>query len=150
MKYNKNFDTNFLPDYIAYTDGGYLIPKGYGASACVILNTQGEKIYEWSKICRNSSSNRQELGAIIHAVLHTPEGSNLLVYSDSQYAIGVLSGSIKAKKNPDLISYYKRFVLNRRIKVSFRWVAGHNGNQWNEVVDAMCTEAMSAYGLSLT
>lgn len=140
-----NFATEFWPDFVAYTDGGYIIPKGFGASACVILDKSGKEIYSWSKVCCNSTNNRQELGAIIHAVLHTPEDSNLLVYSDSRYSIGVLSGEMRGKKNPDLIAYYKRFVSGRRINVAFRWVPGHAGNKWNEVVDAMCTEAMEEY-----
>lgn len=138
-------EKKFVPDFIAYTDGGYDIPKGYGASACVILDKNGSRFYGWSKVCCDSTNNRQELGAIIHAVLHTPEESKLLICSDSRYSIGVLSGEMRAHTNEDLIAYYRKFVSDRRIKVHFRWVAGHSGDYWNEMVDSMCTAAMDEY-----
>ena len=64
-----------------------------------------------------------------------PFGASVTVYSDSQYAIGVLSGQMKAKKNLNLIERYKQ-VSNGK-DVSFEWVRGHNGNHWNEVCDKM-------------
>ena len=141
---NYVFPPNFKPKFTAYTDGGYVIPLAIGASACVILDEKGKIIHSWSKAIRHSTNNRQELDAIIHAVLNTPENSDLLVISDSKYAMGVLSGTNKAKKNQDLIDYYCMYVLARNIRVGFKWVAGHNGDYWNEVVDNMCTEAISA------
>lgn len=137
-----HFPRNFSPSFTAYTDGGYVIPIGIGASACVILDNKNQVYHSWSKSSRNSTNNRQELAAIIHAVLYTPKNSDLLIISDSKYAMGVLSGINKANKNQDLIDYYCKFVLERNIRVGFKWVAGHNGNHWNEVVDAMCTEAI--------
>lgn len=139
---NYHFPRNFNPSFTAYTDGGYVIPIGIGASACIILNKNHEVIHSWSKASRHSTNNRQELAAIIHAVLHTPKNSDLLVISDSKYAMGVLSGVNSAKVNQDLIDYYCKFVLERNIRVGFKWVAGHNGDYWNEVVDNMCTEAI--------
>ena len=56
--------------------------------------------------------------------------------------MGVLSGCNNAKTNQDLIAYYCKFVLERNIRVGFKWVRGHNGDKWNEAVDAMCTEAI--------
>lgn len=130
-------------DYIAYTDGGYIIPKGIGASACVVLDAHTRKeLYWWSKVCENSTSNRQELGAIIHTILSIPCFGRVLIYSDSQYAIGVLSGKMRGKLNQDLIEYFWNFCEQRRISVDFKWVQGHNGNHYNEVVDGLCTKAM--------
>lgn len=83
-----------------------------------------------------------EMLAIISAVCSVPEGSDLTVYSDSKYAINVFSGIWKPKKNRDLIIKY-----NERVKtlssVCFRWVKGHNGDKYNEMVDSMCTNSMN-------
>lgn len=130
-------------DYIAYTDGGYIIHKGIGASACLILDAHtGKELYWWSKACTNSTNNRQELGAIIHTILSIPCFSRVLIYSDSKYAIGVLSGKMRGKLNQDLIEYFLVYRKQRRISVKFKWVQGHNGNHYNEMVDSLCTEAM--------
>lgn len=139
---NYRLPLNFNPNFTAYTDGGYEIQNSVGASACVILDREGKVVYSWAKAIRKSTNNRQELGAIIHAVLNTPKNSDLLIISDSQYAMGVLSGTNKANKNTDLVDYYMKFVLQRNIRVGFKWTKGHKGDHWNELVDSMCTEAM--------
>ena len=58
-------------DYLAYTDGSYLLPKNFGASACIVLDGECYKpLYQWSEVSRYSTSHRQELAAIVHALLH--------------------------------------------------------------------------------
>lgn len=141
---NHFFPREFKPKFIAYTDGGYVIPLGIGASACIILNENSEVVYTWSKSSRHSTNNRQEIAAIIHAVIHTPENTDLLIISDSKYAMGVLSGKMHAKLNQDLIYYYKKYTSERKIRVGFQWVRGHNGDTWNEAVDSLCTEAIES------
>lgn len=136
-------------DFVAYTDGGYSIQRNVGASACVVLSSNRKKIlYKWSKALRNSTNNRQELGAIIHVVLSIPDGSRVKIYSDSQYSIGVLSGKMKPKTNTDLVDYFRQFCAQRGVEVAFSWVQGHNGDVWNEEVDQMCTTAMDALLMS--
>ncbi len=49
------------------------------------------------------------------------------ILSDSQYAIGSLSKSWKAKKNPQLIAYIKRRLSRLRQPIKFHWVGGHAG-----------------------
>ena len=40
-------------DYYAYTDGSYLLPKNYGAAACLVLAGEDEKpLYQWSEVSR--------------------------------------------------------------------------------------------------
>lgn len=134
------------PDFVAYTDGGYVIPENIGASACVILNG-GSVYYRWSKACRNQTNNRQELGAMIHAVLSVPEGSSLLIVSDSQYCIGVLNGSNTPHKNCDLIDYFRTFCHERNVSVLFQWVRGHGDDPWNNYADALSSEAIDRFRL---
>ena len=38
-------------------------------------------------------------------------------------------------KNRDLIHLYRREAAQK--KVTFEWVKGHNGDKYNEIVDAM-------------
>lgn len=129
-----------MSKYIAYTDGGCQNTSVYGegGSAYLIIH-RGEVVKTASKGFLYTTNNRMEMLAIISAVCSVPEGSDLTVYSDSKYAINVFSGIWKPKKNRDLIIKY-----NERVKtVCFRWVKGHNGDKYNEMVDSMCTNSMN-------
>lgn len=131
-------------DFVAYTDGGYNIGRNVGAAACVIL-TPDEKhiLYIWAKAIRKSTNNREELGAIIHTVMSIPDNSRILIHSDSEYSIGVLSRNMRGKKNPDLLKIFWDIVQEKNLTVDFRWVRGHSGVKYNEMVDSLCTETAS-------
>lgn len=132
-----------MSKYIAYTDGGCQNTSVYGegGSAYLIIH-RGEVVKTASKGFLYTTNNRMEMLAIISAVCSVPEDSDPTVYSDSKYAINVFSGIWKPKKNRDLIIKY-----NERVKtlssVCFRWVKGHNGDKYNEMVDSMCTNSMN-------
>ncbi len=82
---------------------------------------------------------------MIHAVLSVPEGSSLLIVSDSQYCISILDGTDKPHKNFDLIGYFRRFCRERNINVMFQWVRGHGNDPWNNYADSLCTEAIDRF-----
>lgn len=126
-------------DYTIYTDGGYSMKENKGAYAFVILDND-EPIMEGGEKIEHETNNRCEIKAIISSIGNLPYGCSVLVKSDSQYAIGVLSSTMKAKKNQDLIDIYRRVVQKGNIKVTFEWVRGHNGDKWNEYCDQRCDE----------
>lgn len=128
-------------DYEIYTDGGYSIPEGVGGAAFVILKN-GKMVAEGKYKVLRETSQRAELKAIILAIWKVPEGSSVKIYTDSQYAISVL-GRIpkKPKKNLELIGKFWEIKANRRLRVVFEWVKGHNGDMWNEYCDKLCGEA---------
>ena len=64
------------------------------------------------------------------------------IYSDSAYAIGVLSKNWKAKANVDLIAQV-RALLALFANVTFVKVRGHSGVAENERCDALATGAIS-------
>ena len=133
-------------DYLAYTDGSYLLPKNFGAAACIVLDGEGADIcYKWSEVSRYSTSNRQEMAAIIHALLHTPEGSSVLVRSDSENGIALLTGTVRSKKDWDLVQLYRQTVRDRRLRVSLEWIRSHSGDPWNDYVDNLCSEALDLF-----
>ena len=133
-------------DYFAYTDGSYLLPKNYGAAACLVMDGQGEKpLYQWSEVSRYSTSNRQELAAIIHALLHVPEGSSVLVRSDSENGIALLSGEVRTKRDADLVRLYRQGKKARALRVTLEWVRSHSGDRWNDYVDYLCIEALDLF-----
>ena len=128
-------------EYVAYTDGSCdnLSPYGEGGSAYIILKDD-EVVCSGSKGFVGTTNNRMEMLAIISAVCATPKGSDLIVYTDSQYCITAFTNVKKPKKNLDLISLYHHSVSGLS-SIEFRWVKGHNGDKYNEKVDSMAFRA---------
>lgn len=136
-------------DYIAYTDGSCDCPgTRCGGSAYIILKND-MIIKEVKKGFLNTSNNRMEMLAIISAINSVPEGSSILIHSDSQYAIKVLSGVWKAHTNKDLLNLHKK--ISKKRNVYFKWVKGHNGDKYNEMVDKLaassCQGAIKSSGM---
>lgn len=123
-----------------------------GASAVVILDSTGDKIYERAKARRveydpdkKQRSSEQELGAAIMAVMSVPDGCELFIHSDSQYVVKVLSGAWRANTNLGLIDRYQEEVRKRHLRVQFFWVRGHAGDPWNEYADRLCVNMTAAF-----
>lgn len=129
--------------YIVYTDGGCAFnPGGPGGYGVVIVDKKTGEINELSGGYYASTNNRMELTALITALAAIPERESAIIYSDSQYALGILTGNFSPSKNFDLVSRLQAAKKNKRIYT--RWVRGHAGVKLNERCDALATEAMSA------
>jgi ribonuclease HI len=102
---------------------------------------KGSTIKEAKKGFVGTTNNRMEMLAIISAVKSTPKNADLVVYTDSQYCITSFTNVKKPKKNLDLINLYHHCAAHLK-SIEFRWVKGHNGDEYNELVDSM---AYSAY-----
>lgn len=127
--------------YIAYTDGSCdnLSPYGEGGSAYILMK-EGTIIKEAKKGFVGTTNNRMEMLAIISAVNSTPKNADLIVYTDSQYCITSFTNVKKPKKNLELINLYHHCASNLN-SIEFRWVKGHNGDKYNELVDSMAFDA---------
>jgi len=124
---------------ITYTDGSCdnKSQNHEGGAAYIILSGNEEIIHRSSKGFKNTTNNRMEVLAIISAVNFCPEGTDLTVYTDSQYAITVLQNRTKKQNlNMDLILKFR--VVSAKLKsINFVWVKGHAGNKYNEMADQM-------------
>ena len=132
-----------VPEYIAYTDGGYSVGRDEGAYAYILLK-KGRIVGKDAVKLSGETSNRMELHAVIAAVGQVPDGSDILIVSDSRYAIGALSGKFlfHENRNADLIQKWWNTVKERKIHAEFRWVRAHSGNKYNEMCDQMCVDAV--------
>lgn len=134
--------TDFTPDYIAYTDGSCnnLSPYGEGGSAYIILDGQKNLVKQNSKGFVGVTNNKMELMAILSAVASVPCSSSLIVYTDSRYCIQVLTNKANAnnynRPNANIIRQYFKYA-SRLKSVRFEWVKGHDGNEYNEMADAL-------------
>lgn len=137
---------------IAYTDGSSLGNPGPGGYGAILMDTDKMVKKEISQGYRMTTNNRMELMAVIVALekLKKPK-TEIIIYTDSKYVcdavekkwvFGWEKKGFKGKKNPDL---WQKFLIQfRKHQVSFIWVKGHAGNEFNERADQLAVAAANS------
>ncbi len=137
---------------IAYTDGSSLGNPGPGGYGTILMDTDKMVKKEISQGYRMTTNNRMELMAVIVALekLKKPK-TEITIYSDSKYVcdavekkwvFGWEKKAFKDKKNEDL---WRKFLIQyRKHIVSFQWVKGHAGNEFNERADQIAVAAANS------
>jgi ribonuclease HI len=95
----------------------------------------------------NTTNNRMEMTAMLKILERLAKSpwplDEVLVHSDSQYAIRMFDGTYKVKAktaNQDLIQRYRELeeaLAAKGTKVRFQWVRGHSGHVYNEMADQL-------------
>lgn len=148
-----------MSEIVIYTDGGCSGNPGPGGwGVVVIADGQARQLsggeYE-------TTNNRMELTAAIQAlsiIKNTPGFSErpVTLNIDSQYvkngitvwikgwkAKGWRTADKKPVKNQDL--WVQLDALNASLNVSWNWVKGHAGIQYNEICDQLCQEEIKKH-----
>jgi ribonuclease HI len=143
---------------VIYTDGGAINnpgPGGYG----IVIRLNGEN-HELSGGFRLTTNNRMEMTACIVALKEVAgSGRPIVLYSDSSYLVnGISKGWAKSWRakgwrksdgapamNPDL--WAELLDLLETENVTFRWVKGHAGNEFNEICDKLAVASARSEGL---
>ena len=89
------------------------------------------------------SNNTGELTAWMEAALfelgqeELPE--QITFCYDSQWAAHMVTGKFRAKRNRALVSQAKKVYscLQRRTKITWKWVKGHSGEEYNDQADEL-------------
>jgi len=126
--------------WIAYTDGACTGNPGPAGSGWVLVAPGGSPVESYAYL-GEGTNNIAELTAILRALQAVPKDESLVVHTDSQYAIGVLTRGWKAKANTELIEGI-RTELRGRPGVRFVYVPGHAGVPMNERADELAREAI--------
>lgn len=146
-----------MNEVIIYTDGGCSGNPGPGGWGVVVI-FNGE-VRQLSGGEKNTTNNRMELTAAINAlsiVKNTPDFKNhkITVNIDSQYVKNGITVWIKGwklkgwktadkkpVKNQDL--WIQLDELNSALNVSWNWVKGHAGIEYNEICDQLCQKEIA-------
>ena len=128
-----------------YTDGACRGNPGHGGWGTILVYGKHER--ELSGGERETTNNRMELTAVIEGLSALKYPCKVTVYSDSKYVVDAFlldwitswknSGWKKGLKNPDL--WERLYGLTEIHDVSFVWVKGHNGHDYNERCDKLAT-----------
>lgn len=142
---------------VIYTDGGAINNPGPGGYGIVICD--GEERLELSGGFRHTTNNRMEMMAAIVALQEvTGTTRPVVLHSDSSYLVnGITKGWAVAWRrnywrkadgseamNADL--WARLLDLLEGLKVEFRWVKGHAGNELNERCDQLAVAAARTPG----
>ncbi len=124
---------------VVYTDGGCSPNPGPGGLGVLML-FGAHKLEIW-EFYEHTTNNVLELTAILRAMQRiTNKSLPVIIYSDSAYAIGVLTGGMKAKANKELIAQIQE-VMATFPNLQLKKVRAHVGIQYNEHVDQLCALA---------
>jgi ribonuclease HI len=135
-----------------YTDGACRGNPGRGGWGAILVYGKFEK--ELSGGERETTNNRMELSAAIAGLSALKEPCRVTLYSDSKYLVSAYeegwvyswekenfrAGKVK---NPDL---WKRMLeLTAYHEVTFVWVKGHAGHEYNERCDKLATDFADSF-----
>ena len=136
-----------------YTDGAAKGNPGPGGYGTVLIFGKHRK--QLTQGFRMTTNNRMELLAVIAGLeaLKTNEHP-VTIYSDSKYVVDAINKGwleswvkkgFKGKKNVDL---WQRFLpLQKRFKLTFKWVKGHAGIPENERCDQLAVQSAESANL---
>jgi ribonuclease HI len=123
-----------------WTDGACTGNPGPAGLGVVIVD--GDKQTEISEYLGEGTNNIAELMAILRGLERVADKKRpTVVYSDSQYSIGLLTLGWKAKKNIELVEEL-RAICREFADLRFVKVAGHAGIPLNERVDQLARDAV--------
>ena len=123
-----------------FTDGASSgNPGPSGAGVFFRYNDHEKKI---SRYLGHGTNNIAELEAIKTGLLEI-KNKNLpgQLYTDSSYALGLLTKNWKPKKNQELVESIRKLIQNFP-KLTFIKVKGHSGIPGNELADKLATSAV--------
>ncbi|WP_165252416.1 ribonuclease HI [Adlercreutzia sp. ZJ304] len=147
-----------------YSDGSARGNPGNGGYGALLLYKGADgKNYEMrlSKGFRLTTNNRMEILGVIAALEVLNQPCKVDVYTDSQYVCNAFNkgwiakwqdcGWKKTKSTPiKNVDLWKRLLLAMTPhNVTFNWVRGHAGNNYNEECDRLATEAADSRNLEI-
>ena len=122
-----------------YTDGAYNLVLGQGGWGAVVLEDGQKRVF--SGMVKSTTSNRMEITAALEGILHTRQGAEVVVYTDSQYLFGCMAKGWQRRANRDLWGELDAAVSQR--KVGWQWIDQSARNPFHKEAHALATNLAS-------
>ena len=148
-----------MAELFAYTDGACSGNPGPGGWGALLIARDGERVVKTRELKGGeveTTNNRMELLAAIHALEALERPSSLTVVTDSAYVKGGITAWLhnwkrnnwrtatkKPVKNEDL--WRRLDAANARHQVTWEWVKGHAGHPENERADELARAGMAPF-----
>ena len=134
-----------------YTDGACSGNPGKGGWG-VYMKIENQEV-ELNGSMDNTTNNRMELTAVIKALKHLKNKSNINLFTDSKYVMQGIEEWIHKWKKNNWKTSKKESVKNKELwveldelvsmhDISWNWVKGHSGDHGNERADYLATSAI--------
>lgn len=163
--------TAAVQEYSVYTDGS--CPKnaegGPGGWAAIFVkgidDPQKPTAFDPERVVHvvvggapSTTNNRMEILGVLSAITAFSTYSRIEVVSDSQYTLNGfetwvhgwpaknwINSQRKPVKNRDLWEQVLTVLGDHPHDISYRWVKGHQGHNWNELADKMAREQADSF-----
>ena len=148
-----------MPELFAYTDGACSGNPGPGGWGALLIAKDGDTVIKERELCGGepeTTNNRMELLAAIHALESLSRASTITVITDSAYVKGGITqwlfgwkkngwrtSNKKPVKNEDL--WQRLDAARTRHSVTWEWVKGHAGHPENERADELARRGMAPF-----
>lgn len=139
-----------MQEVVLYSDGSCLKNPGPGGWASILVCRGVEK-----ELCggeADTTNNRMELTAVIEGLSILKFPCRVYVVTDSQYVVNAFKNGwiynwkeqgFSGRPNADL--WIKLFDLVVEHQVTFTWIKGHAGHEYNERCDKLAKREASKF-----
>ena len=148
-----------MADLFAYTDGACSGNPGPGGWGVLVRAIEGDTIVKERELSggeAETTNNRMELLAAIHALETLSKPSAITIVTDSGYVKNGVTGWIHGWKKNGWKTAAKKPVKNvelwqrleeaqKRHTVTWEWVKGHAGHPENERADELARAGMAPF-----
>lgn len=148
-----------MTDLFAYTDGACSGNPGPGGWGALLIAREGDTVMRTRELSGgepDTTNNRMELLAAIHALEALTRPTTLTIVTDSAYVKGGITqwmhgwkrngwktSTRKPVKNEDL--WRRLDTAHARHDVRWEWVKGHAGHPENERADELARAGMAPF-----
>ncbi len=122
-----------------YTDGAYNPVLDQGGWGAVIVEGGQKRVFSGTE--KRTTSNRMEITAALEGISHIRQGSEVVVYTDSQYLFGCVAKGWQRRANRDLWDRLDAVVSKH--KVRWDWINRDTKNPWHQEAHNLATSSAS-------